>query len=278
MAPSQSSPRRHANLPASNARMPDLRGTHLTNGSWVAANNRSARSWRCRLVAVSHRSDRPPVLRERWPVDSGCVAAYGWRSWRGSPAWAGRGFGCGRQRITVSVVAGGAGLWAVRAGAAFNRALDHRADHLRQSPRVAGRADSRFARGSGRNAAARRCPRMPQGNQASRPDVENRLFTNVVPKPRLALRGPNPFAHLPARILLERSCRSAPAHDSVDTNQCLNYRYEPVRSRRPSLGQGPPAREAGLRLLPGEVSLPEPSVSPLAGATLLGRVDRPADP
>jgi hypothetical protein len=207
MAPSQSSPRRHANLPASNARMPDLRGTHLTNGSWVAANNRSARSWRCRLVAVSHRSDRPPVLRERWPVDSGCVAAYGWRSWRGSPAWAGRGFGCGRQRITVSVVAGGAGLWAVRAGAAFNRALDHRADHLRQSPRVAGRADSRFARGSGRNAAARRCPRMPQGNQASRPDVENRLCS-----PTWSLsRDWHYAARTRSRTCQPGSCSSGPA-------------------------------------------------------------------
>jgi hypothetical protein len=60
---------------------------------------------------------------------------------------------------------------------------------------------------------------------ASRPDVENRLFTNVIPKPRQALRGPNPFAHLPARVLLERSFRSAPPLDGFDTSQCLYYRY-----------------------------------------------------
>lgn len=60
---------------------------------------------------------------------------------------------------------------------------------------------------------------------ASRPDVENRLFTNVMPKPRQAPRGPNPFAQLPRRVLLERSFRSAPTLDGFDTSQCLYYRY-----------------------------------------------------
>src|SRR5258708_28943015 len=60
---------------------------------------------------------------------------------------------------------------------------------------------------------------------ASRPDVENRLFTNVLPKHRHAPSGPNPFAHLPGRILLERSFRPAPPLDGIDTSHYLYYRY-----------------------------------------------------
>jgi hypothetical protein len=59
----------------------------------------------------------------------------------------------------------------------------------------------------------------------SRPDVENRLFTNVIPKAKQSPHGPSPFAHLPDHILLERSFRPAPPLNGLDTSQCLYYRY-----------------------------------------------------
>lgn len=56
-------------------------------------------------------------------------------------------------------------------------------------------------------------------------DVENRLFTNVLPKFMGALPGPNPFTGLPKRISFERSFRPAPPLDGFNTTSCLYYRY-----------------------------------------------------
>lgn len=55
-------------------------------------------------------------------------------------------------------------------------------------------------------------------------DVENRLFTNVLPKFTGAPRGPNPFAGLPKRVRFERSYH-CPRPDGFDTGPCTYYRY-----------------------------------------------------
>jgi hypothetical protein len=63
------------------------------------------------------------------------------------------------------------------------------------------------------------------GDEKQRFDVENRLFTNVLPKATEAPRGPNVFAHLPKRVRFERSFHPVPPPDGFNTGSCLYYRY-----------------------------------------------------
>jgi hypothetical protein len=90
---------------------------------------------------------------------------------------------------------------------------------------------------------------------ASRPDVENRLFTNVTPKATQAPHGPSPFAHLPGHILLERSFRQAPPLSGFDASQCLYYRY----------ALSPPGRAASEWQAPGPATLACWSQVPVTG-------------
>jgi hypothetical protein len=62
-------------------------------------------------------------------------------------------------------------------------------------------------------------------DEEQRHDVENRLFTNVLPKFSGAPCGPNAFAGLPSRVRFERSFRSGPALDGFNSDPCLYYRY-----------------------------------------------------
>ena len=62
-------------------------------------------------------------------------------------------------------------------------------------------------------------------DEKQRLDVENRLFTNVLPKYTGAPRGPNAFASLPARVRFERSFHPGPPLDGFNTGPCLYYRY-----------------------------------------------------
>ena len=62
-------------------------------------------------------------------------------------------------------------------------------------------------------------------DEEQRLDVENRLFTNVLPKAIGAPGGPNPFAGLPRRVRFERSFRPGPPLDGFDAGSCLYYRY-----------------------------------------------------
>src|SRR6266480_369595 len=61
-------------------------------------------------------------------------------------------------------------------------------------------------------------------DEEQRLDVENRLFTNVLPKFTGAPRGPNPFAGLPKRVRFERSYR-CPRLDGFATGPSTYYRY-----------------------------------------------------
>jgi hypothetical protein len=62
-------------------------------------------------------------------------------------------------------------------------------------------------------------------DEEQRPDVENRLFTNVLPKFTGAPSGPNPFAGLPRRVRFERSFRRGPPLDGFDAGSWLYYHY-----------------------------------------------------
>lgn len=63
-------------------------------------------------------------------------------------------------------------------------------------------------------------------DEQHRPDVENRLFTNVLPKYSGAPRGANAFAHLPARVRFERSFKVTPPPHRLVSNKVVYYRYE----------------------------------------------------
>jgi hypothetical protein len=62
-------------------------------------------------------------------------------------------------------------------------------------------------------------------DEEQRLDVENRLFTNVLPKFTGAPRGPSPFASLPRRVHFERSFRPGPPLDGINADTCLYHRY-----------------------------------------------------